>query len=125
MKPSERRLISSARECAGFSLIELLVVLFLVFVLVSWLLPGIGNPPGRRAKATACMNNVKQLSIAWITYPADNQDRLMPNPGWVAGVMDWNPNNPDNTNSAQLIDTSKSLIGDYVHSPDVFKCPAD
>ena len=49
----------------------------------------------------------------------------MSNPGWVAGVMDWNPNNPDNTNSAQLLDREKTPLADYLKSADVYKCPAD
>ena len=109
---------------AGLTLVEVLVVLALLAIVWAMMTPAFDGRP-MRAGATWCMNNTKQLTCGWLTYAADNQDQLMPNPGWVTGVMDWNPNNPDNTNADQLIDPSKSLIGDYVKSSDVFKCPAD
>jgi len=55
------------------------------------------------------LNNQKQLALAAILYADENRDNWAPNfpgqkPGWVAGNMDWNSGNTDNTNWAMLVD---------------------
>lgn len=71
-----------------------------------------------------CMNNQKQLMQAWSLYTTDNNDNVMPNPGWAAGTMDWT-SATDNTNTATLESTSTSTIASYVKVAGLFKCPAD
>ncbi|HZI33759.1 MAG TPA: hypothetical protein VFF11_15575, partial [Candidatus Binatia bacterium] len=82
------------------------------------------------AQGIACMNDQKQLALAAIMYSDDNHDNWVPNfpgqkPGWVAGYMDWNSANTDNTNLAQLIDSTVSVLGPYTANPKLLHCPAD
>jgi prepilin-type N-terminal cleavage/methylation domain-containing protein/prepilin-type processing-associated H-X9-DG protein len=66
------------RRSEGFTLIELLVVMGLISVLISLLLPAVGNAR-RAANATACASNLRQMSLAWMMYVSENKGRLPEN----------------------------------------------
>jgi prepilin-type processing-associated H-X9-DG protein len=65
-------------------------------------------------------------------YPDDNKGYMV-KPGnsgtelyaWVGGWLDFNPANPDNTNTTQLLDPKKAMFAPYLPSAAVYKCPAD
>ena len=73
----------------GFTLIELLVVIAIIAILMAVLMPALGRARlmGQRA---ACMGNLKQLTLAWIMYADENDDKIpAANPnstGWVEWV---------------------------------------
>lgn len=120
-----------SRRGSGLTLVEMLVVIAIIGLLAALLLPVLSSA---RAKASAvtCLNNTRQLTLAWTVYGDANQDRCVNNHGvdqtrterntWVNQVLDWGAE-PDNTNALLL---TEALLGDAVgKSVRTFKCPAD
>ena len=121
----------------GFTLVELLVVIAIIAVLAALLLPALSRTRDR-AYALSCLNNTRQLALGWRLYADDHSDRLAYNLGgdatrksvarktnlnWVNNLLDWEPGNSDNTNTATLTEAS---LGPYVNrNTEVYRCPAD
>lgn len=124
------------RQRDGFTLIELLVVIGVIAILAGLVLPVLGQAKAK-GHAISCLNNERQLALAWQVYADEHEDRAAPNFGeqqvleeiangtyrnWVNNVLDWTTN-PMNTNRALLF---AGGIGPYLSGVDnVYRCPSD
>ena len=113
------RRVSASRPHA-FTLIELLVVIAIIAILAAMLLPALTRARVK-AQAISCMSNGRQLGLAWLMYPDDQQTRIANAFDWVQGGLNYS-GSTDNTN---IIYLKNSLLGPYLKSTTVFKCPAD
>ena len=113
------------RKRKGFTLIELLVVIAIIALLVSILLPALNNVK-EKGKRTVCLSNLKQMTLGWIMYSDDNDDKLIE--PWARGYppppYSWvySPN-PNASIAQQTLAIEKGLLFQYIDSARLYKCP--
>jgi prepilin-type N-terminal cleavage/methylation domain-containing protein/prepilin-type processing-associated H-X9-DG protein len=118
---------------AGFTLVELLVVIGIIALLIALLLPALSRARGL-AQSASCLNNLRQLQTCWLMYANDHGGALPPNlsvydlstgapiPGldlrltWCAG------NVREDVNTANI---ERGYLFPYNRSTAIYHCPAD
>jgi prepilin-type N-terminal cleavage/methylation domain-containing protein len=116
------------RSKPGFTLVELLVVIAILAILASLLLPALSAGKAR-ALTTSCLNNQRQLGLAWTLYASEAGGRLPLNldsvvngihrspPGsWVTGSARWD---------ADPATITRGTLFPYAQSIKIYHCPAD
>jgi prepilin-type N-terminal cleavage/methylation domain-containing protein/prepilin-type processing-associated H-X9-DG protein len=107
----------SNRLSRAFTLIELLVVIAIIATLAAILFPVFGKAR-EKARQASCQSNLKQLTLAYLSYSQDYDGMCVSCRVDVAGT--GSPVRP----GAQWTEWP-DMIYPYVKNKDVFACPSD
>ena len=128
---------------SGFTLIELLVVISIISLLMSIMMPSL-NRAREQANRVDCMNNMRQLTLAWTIYADDNDGQLcspwagwidedygLPwlhrygQPHWVLGGLWLSPSYELNHIGDSEIAITEGVLWPYTQNIELYRCKSD
>ncbi|MCX5645132.1 MAG: prepilin-type N-terminal cleavage/methylation domain-containing protein [Phycisphaerae bacterium] len=121
---------SSNTNSHGFTLIELLVVIAIIALLLAIFIP-VMHTARERGQRVVCLNNLRQLTLAWVAYADEHDSRLVGGhalgfiasgrwklEGWAGTAFNYPP-----SRAAFFRNPNKGPLWPYLQDVDVYRCP--
>jgi prepilin-type N-terminal cleavage/methylation domain-containing protein len=110
-EPNERKIMKQQTKKA-FTLIELLVVIAIIGILAAMLLPALAAAK-KKAQKISCVNNLRQIGLAFRIWEGDNGDKY-PQNGAQTSIT------PTTTTVATF-----QVMSNQLSNPKIVYCPSD
>jgi prepilin-type N-terminal cleavage/methylation domain-containing protein len=110
----------------AFTLIELLVVIAIIAILAALLLPALAKAK-RTAQRGACINNLKQIAIAFKVWEGDHSDKYptavsVSDNGAMENIVSWDPLSGS---AGYGLTNVFCAMADILKTPQLLVCPSD